>query len=137
MRFETMPIGKPIYFEGKYTEDNIYPLYVQVISCQFELKKNKIPCVQIKNSMSFLPNEYLKSSNGHLVTLTLTKPDLELFLEQYDVTELYYENGWKFRASEHIFDNYIDYWTEEKITAGKEGNKGRRQIAKLMLNSLY
>ena len=137
MRFKNMPIGKPIYFEGKYEKDTIYPLYVQVITCQFKLKENKIPCVQIKNSMSFMPNEYLKSSNGHLVTLTLTNPDLELFLEQYDVSELYYENGWKFRASEHIFDNYIDYWTEEKIIAGKEGNKGRRQIAKLMLNSLY
>lgn len=137
MRFKPMPIGKPIFFEGKYHEDVVYPLYVQVITCQFALKKNKIPCVQIKNSMSFLPNEYLKSSNGELVTLTLTNPDLQLFLEQYEVKELYYENGWKFRASEHIFDNYIDYWTEEKITAGKEGNKGRRQIAKLMLNSLY
>ena len=137
MRFNAMPIGKPIYFEGKYEEDATYPLYIQVITCQFKLKKNKIPCVQIKNSMSFIPNEYLKSSNGHLVTLTLTSPDLELFLEQYDVSELYYENGWKFKSSEHIFDNYIDYWTEEKITAGKEGNKGRRQIAKLMLNSLY
>lgn len=137
MRFQTMPIGKPIYFEGKYQEDTLYPLYVQVITCQFNLKKNKIPCIQVKNSMSFMPNEYLKSSNGQLVTLTLTSPDLELFLEQYEVTELYFENGWKFRASEHIFDNYIDYWTQEKITAGKEGNKGRRQIAKLMLNSLY
>lgn len=132
-----MPIERPVYFDGKYEEDKLYPLYVQVITCQFEIKKNKIPCVQIKNSMSFIPNEYLNSSNGKLVTLTLTNPDLELFFEQYNVTELYYENGWKFKSAEHIFDNYIDYWTEEKITAGKEGNKGRRQIAKLMLNSLY
>lgn len=137
MKFKPMPIGKPIYFEGKYEEDPLYPLYTQMITCCFELKPNKIPCIQIKNSFSFMPNEYLKSSNEKLVTLTLTRPDLELFLQQYDVTEIYYECGWKFKSAEHIFDNYIDYWTEEKITAGKEGNKGRRQIAKLMLNSLY
>lgn len=137
MKLMPMPIGLPVFFEGKYEEDEVYPLYVQMITCQFELKKGKIPCVQIKNSSSFIPNEYLISSNGHLVTLVLTSPDLKLFFEQYNVTELYYEKGWKFKAAEHLFDNYIDYWTEEKITAGKEGNKGKRQIAKLMLNSLY
>lgn len=137
MKFKPMPVGNPISYKGKYENDDAYPLYVQTISCKFNLKPNKIPCVQIKNSISFIPNEYLKSSNKELVTLTLTKPDLELFLEQYEVTELYYEEGWKFKAANHIFDNYIDYWTEEKITAGKEGNKGKRQIAKLMLNSLY
>ena len=31
----------------------------------------------------------------------------------------------------------VDHWTEVKIKSGKEGNKGMRQIAKLMLNSLY
>ena len=137
MKFMPMPVGLPIYFDGKYEEDQLYPFYTQMVTCCFELKPNKIPCIQIKNSMSFIPNEYLKSSNGELVTLTLTRPDLELFFKQYNVKEIYYEGGWKFRTTEHVFDDYIDYWTEEKITAGKEGNKGKRQIAKLMLNSLY
>lgn len=137
MRTMTMPTGTPIAYEGKYEYDKIHPLYVQTITCKFNLKPNKIPSIQIKNSMSFMPNEYLTSSNNELVTLTLTNIDLELFFEQYDVQDLYYEQGWKFRATDHIFDDYIDYWTEEKITAGKEGNKGKRQIAKLMLNSLY
>lgn len=137
MKQMPMPIGEPIFFEGKYEEDALYDLYVQMITCQFKIKKNKIPCIQIKNSLSFIPNEYLTSSNGKIVTLVLTRQDLELFLEQYDVREIHYEYGWKFKSTEHVFDNYIDYWTEEKITAGKEGNKGKRQIAKLMLNSLY
>lgn len=137
MKLKAMPVGQPVYFDGKYEEDNQYPLYVQTITCTFDIKPNKIPSIQIKNSMSFIPNEYLKSSNGNLVTLVLTRPDLELFFEQYDVHQIYYEYGWKFKSAEHVFDTYIDYWTEEKITAGKEGNKGKRQIAKLMLNSLY
>ena len=137
MKLLPMPVGEAIAYDGKYEADELYPLYVQTITCNFKLKPNKIPCIQIKNSASFIPNEYLKSSNDELITLTLTKPDIELFLDQYDIKYIKYEKGWKFKAAEHIFDDYINYWTEEKITAGKEGNKGRRQIAKLMLNSLY
>ena len=137
MKLMPMPIGKPMYYEGKYEEDEHYPFYIQTITCMFKLKPHKIPCVQIKNTMSFIPNEYLEDSKGKLVTITLTKPDLELLFKQYDVTNLYYEAGWKFKIAEHIFDDYIDYWTKEKIEASKEGNKPRRQIAKLLLNSLY
>lgn len=137
MKLLPMPIDYPIYFEGKYDPDPSYPLYVQVICCRFNLKPNKIPCIQIKNSLSFIPNEYLKSSDGQLITLTLTNPDLELFLDQYDISDESYLCGWKFHASMNVFDNYIDYWMEEKIRASKEGNKPLKTIAKTMLNSLY
>lgn len=136
-KYEMMPVSQPLFFEGQYQTDAAYPLYIQKLTCMFKLKDGKIPCVQLKNTISFIPNEYLKSSHGELVTLTLTNPDLALFFEQYEVIDPVYECGWKFRGANHIFDSYIDYWTEEKITAGKEGNKGKRQIAKLMLNSLY
>ena len=36
-----------------------------------------------------------------------------------------------------MFKKYIDYWINEKIEGQKEGSAARRQIAKLMLNSLY
>ncbi|MBO7716699.1 MAG: hypothetical protein J6S85_24245 [Methanobrevibacter sp.] len=137
MKLKPMPIGEPHYFEGKYEYDNRCNLYIQVLECRFQLKPNKIPTIQIKHTTSFINNEYLKSSNDQLVTLTLTKPDLELFFEQYDVTDMTYVGGWKFHAGYHIFDEYIDYWMNEKIEASKEGNKPRRQIAKLLLNSLY
>lgn len=137
MTLMPMPVDYPQYFEGQYEEDDSYSLYVQVIRCRFELKSNKIPCIQIKNSLSFIPNEYLKSSDGKLITLTLTNPDLELFFDQYNVTDKTYICGWKFHSSMHVFDNYIDYWIKEKIEAGKEGNKPRKTIAKTMLNSLY
>ena len=137
MKYEEMPIGTPVHYIGKYEPDDEYPLFVQALTCRFKLKPNKIPCIQLKHRLDFISNEYLKSSDGKLITLTLTNVDLDLFLTQYHVYDLTYEMGWKFRSAKHIFDNYIDYWTEEKITAGKEGNKGKRQIAKLMLNSLY
>ena len=132
-----LPYGQPVFFEGKYKYDSIYPLYVQSITCAFDLKPGKIPTVQIRNNLSFIPNEYVKSSGGDLITLYLTKPDFELFFEHYNVYEPIYNGGWKFKQSSGNFDNYIDYWTEQKIQAGKEGNQPQRQISKLMLNSLY
>lgn len=137
MKLMPMPIGQPQYFEGQYEYDNSCNLYIQILNCRFELKPNKIPCIQIKHTTTFVNNEYLKSSNDMLVTLTLTKPDLELFFEQYDVTDITYIGGWKFHSALHIFDDYVDYWMNEKVEASKENNKPRRQIAKLLLNSLY
>lgn len=134
---EKLPIGNPIYFDGEYKKDILYPLYIQRISCMFELKKDMIPTIQIKGSLSFLPNEYLTSSNGDIVSLTLTNVDLELFLKHYDVTFLTYHCGWKFKGINGLFNKYIDYWTERKINAKKENNSSLYLIAKLMLNSLY
>lgn len=132
-----MPYGEPRMFEGEYVYDTVYPLYIITFTCFFEIKPDKIPCIQLKNNLSFIPNEYIKSSKNEQVTLTLTNIDFELFKEQYNFWNVTYHGGWKFKVAEGIFDNYIDFWTEEKIKAGKEGNKGKRQIAKLMLNSLY
>ena len=137
MKYEKMPYGQPIIYEGKYEYDVNFPLYIQVITCTFELKEGKIPNIQLKNSLSFKPNEYLESSNNEIVTLHLTKPDFELFMENYNVYDLKYKGGFKFRSKVGFFNSYIDYWTEQKITAGKEHNPAQRQIAKLMLNSLY
>lgn len=137
MKFMPMPVDFPVFFEGQYEEDPTYPLYVQCIACTFQLKPNKIPCIQLKNTIGFIPNEYLKSSNGDIINLTLTKPDLELFLEQYDTPYLKYKNGWKFKQALGVFDEYIDYWMAEKIKASKEGNKSLRTISKLCMNSLY
>lgn len=137
MKFMPMPIQYPEYFEGQYEYDPNFPLYVQEISVCFNIKHNKIPCIQIKNSLSFIPNEYLKSSNEDIIDLVLTKPDLELFLEQYDTPYLKYKCGWKFKQSIGVFDDYIDYWMSEKIKASKEGNKSLKTISKLCMNSLY
>ena len=133
-----LPFGEPIYFNGKYKEDKVYDLYIQMITCSFELKKNKIPTIQIKNNRSFFrANEYLESSQNEIVCLVLTSVDLKLFLEQYDVYDLEYICGWKFKSIQGIFTKYIDKWITRKIKATKEGNKGQRTLAKLMLNALY
>lgn len=79
----------------------------------------------------------LKIASGEEFVLTLTNIDLELFLNHYDTENLIYIDGFKFRGIRGLFDKYIDYWMGRKIEAGKEGNDGKKAIAKMQLNSLY
>ena len=137
MHLEWMPVGKPEPFRGKYKEDKTFPLYIQKLECIFDIKPDRIPSIQIKHSPFFRDNEYLKSSNGEIVSLMLTKPDMELFFEQYDVEVLSWEGGYMFRQEKGIFDDYINHWMESKIQAKKDGNQALYLISKLMLNSLY
>lgn len=138
MRYKMLPWGTPIFYRGQYKPDDIYPLYIQMFRCQFELKPGKLPTVQIKQSLYYSGTEYLTSSNDLEVTLVMTNVDLELFLEQYEVYNMEYIAGYKFRgASELLFNDYIDKWNAGKVQAREEGNKGLEFVCKLYLNNLY
>lgn len=132
-----LPYGTPIFFKGKYEPDPLYPLYTQMLKCQFELKKGKIPTIQIKHGFDFKGSEYLHSSGETEVVLCLNSVDLEIFLDHYDVYNLEYVSGWKFRGTKGLFKEYIDKWSTNKIQAKDSGNHGLYLISKLMLNSLY
>ena len=136
MRYEYLPYDNPIFFEGKYKEDDLYPLYIQMFRCSFDLKSGKIPTIQIKYG-GFRGNEYLTTSGNKEVALCLNSVDMELFLNHYDVYNMEYLSGWKFKATRGLFDKYIDKWSDAKINAKKEGNHGMYLISKLFLNSLY
>lgn len=132
-----LPYGEPVAFTGRYKKDTDYPLYTQMISCSFRIKKNHIPTIQIKNNLAFRPTEYLENSNGEEIVLTLCNPDLYLFLQHYDVFNLEWLGGWKYKASSGMFTKYIDKWYKIKEQATIEGNEPLRTLAKLMLNALY
>lgn len=109
-----LPFGEPLFFEGEYKQDKIYPLFIQMLTCSFEVKKNHIPTIQLKNNPSYKQNEYIETTNGDIVVLVLTSIDLKLFLEHYNVKELNYICGWKFKCLTGIFTSYIDKWIEKK-----------------------
>lgn len=91
MYYQPLPFGKPIKFNGKYVEDEDYPLYTQHIRCEFILKEGYIPTIQLKNQgLMFKQNEYLKSSKGETVDLYLTNIDLKLIEEHYDLYDVEY-----------------------------------------------
>lgn len=137
MHDKPLPFGEGVYFEGQYKFDSLYNLYVQMFTCQFELKDGYIPTIQLKNNLSFIPTQYLTSSEGEEVTMCLTSVDLELFFEHYNVYNIEYHSGWKFKSTMGLFTSYIDKWTKVKVESTLNGNKAMRTLAKLMLNALY
>ena len=133
MYFEKLPYGYPLFFFGEYEQYQDYDLYIQELECEFKLKKNHLPTLQIKGQTGrYSPTEYLSESKG-LTTLHLTSIDLKLFLEHYEVTNLTYRGGYMFQSQTNMFKDYIDHWNNIKETS----TGAMRELAKLMLNSLY
>lgn len=128
-----LPYGFPIYFDGEYDQDDDYPLYIQKIRCEFYLKQDKIPTIQIKGDDRFKGTEYLKNSKGETVELILSNIDLELIKENYDLYDVEYISGWKFKGKTGLFKQFIDKWTYVKINS----DGAVKLLAKLMLNALY
>jgi hypothetical protein len=125
--------GRPRPFHGKYTSNKTYPLYIQHLRCDFELKEGHIPTIQIKKNSRFKDNEYLKTSNGERPDLYVTNVDWELIQEHYHVYDVEYIDGSMFRSKTGIFKDFIDKWMYIKNTS----SGAVKQLAKLMLNSLY
>lgn len=133
MKTQLMPYDTPLFYHGQYKENKEYPLYIQEMKCEFKLKENHLPTLQIKRQiLLYKPSEYLTESNG-LTTLQLTNVDLDLFFKHYHVTNIEYVCGYMFKGIHGIFDNYIDYWGSVK----ESSTGAMRELAKLMLNSLY
>lgn len=132
MHNELLPYGMPIFFEGEYEYDKNYPLYIQKIRADLKIKKDHIPTIQCKTNFYYTANEYIEET-FEMLTLYVTNVDLEVIKEQYDVLDIEYINGYKFRSCTGIFDEYIDKYMEMK----KNNTGALRQLAKLMLNNLY
>lgn len=134
---QPLPYGEPKFFEGQYQPDSLYTLYVQMLRCSFKIKPKHVPTVQLKGSMGFLPTEYVMDSGGVEVCLCLTSVDLELFFDHYDVYNVEYMSGWKWKSSTILFREYAEKWFGVKAEATESGNAALRFIAKRLLNSIY
>lgn len=137
MYYDELPYGNPIYYEGKYRPDAYYPLYVQHIMVDFELRKGYFPTVQKKHDMRFANTEYIRGTNGDPIELYLTSIDLELLKEHYDIKAIEYLDGYKFKLCKGMFGEYIDKWMAVKEEATLSGDAPRRAQSKLFMNSLY
>ena len=132
MKSQVIPYGFPKFKRGLVEPTDEYPLTIFSITFTARLKPNHIPCIQIKGSNMFIGTEYLKVIDEP-TTLMVTNVDWALFCDHYDIDVLSYDGGWMFRGMVGIFDTYIDKWSRVKI----EQADGKREIAKLFLNSLY
>lgn len=136
MSTKPMPKGNPIHFKGRPNPTPDAPLFIARVRCSLELKDDGIPTLQIKRNPLFDPTKYVTSTEGQTVVLTLTSVDLKLMIENYDVANFEWIDGYAFKQSDKKFKRYVEKWTEIKIEAGKTNNAGMRQSAKLMLNGL-
>ena len=127
-----LPYGEPVYFTGEPNPPDDYPLFILHIKCRFEIKPNYLPIIQLKNNARFHETEYLEHVDS-VEDLYLTNIDFSMFMEHYDVYDFEYVDGYYFKGYNGFFKEYIDYWIDIK----KKNKGGLRQLAKLMLNSLY
>lgn len=132
MRNEVIPWGMPVYVKGKVEPTEDYPLTIFSVTFTAKLKKDHIPCIQIKGSSIFIPTQYLEEIDEP-TTLMMTNVDWELYNEQYDIDVYEWGGGWRFHGAAGMFNTYIDKWAKVKETS----SDGLREIAKLHLNSLY
>lgn len=157
MLSECYPVGLPTFFVGEIPEKIIgnpnYYYFVR-IQCKFELRKNFLPTIQIKNNWFYKSNEYLTTSKifnpndgryydryvdidgtekDATVELTMTMTDFELLKKHY-YTDIKILDGCYFFTHPSIFTKYIDKYRYQKINAK---NSVERTIAKLFSNNLY
>lgn len=127
-----LPYGLPEHYFGKYKYDEDYPLFIQEVAVDCDLKPNHPPSIQTKTFLSIKLN-YLTSTNGTMQQLTLTCLDLVNLVADYDIHEIHYIQGYKFHASNLLFRDYVEHFFELK-----ENSKGaKKQLYKIFLNSLY
>jgi hypothetical protein len=69
--------------------------------------------------------------------LYLSNLDLELLFEHYDVYNIQYQGGYKFRGSTQLFNEFVDNWMKVKEQATIDKNNGMRTISKLFQNNVY
>lgn len=151
------PFKEPTFWRGDYIPLEAMSTghyYFVRFRARFYLKPNKLPFIQIKNSLVYRATEMLETSdvvnietgehckemiaiNGDVVqtyvTLTMTTTDFKLFKEHYDLVDFEILDGCYFQAAFGIFDEYINKYKEIKLRS-----KGaQRELAKLFLNNLY
>lgn len=132
MYTRALPYGDPEYFKGSPSPTKSHPLVIFSVTVTACIKRNHIPCIQIKGSSRFVETEYLRAIREP-TTLFVTDVDWKLYNDHYDITVIEYGGGWRFRSAVGMFTEYIDKWGG--IKAASKG--GKREIAKLHLNSLY
>ena len=127
-----LPYGLPEYFKGKYKKNEVYQLFIQRLKVDCRIKKDGFKCILLDN-MRFGKLTYLEDTNSEMLELTLTSVDYELFLENYDIFDIEYIDGYMFYGSKKLFVNYIKPLYKKKC----ESKGSEKQLYKIQLNGLY
>lgn len=131
-----LPYGNGVKFEGEYEFDLVYPLAIFMVEFKYKLKDKKLPFIQHKNNRFFKSTKIQRSSGYMSVTMCVTSVFWRLIQECYDVWNVEFFGGYKYKASKDNFSDFIKKFM--KIKASNKGvNAGKEFNAKLTMNSLY
>lgn len=141
------PVGAAHLFYGRYvsrfaTDDGDevpawqpeHDLYVQTLTCTFELKPDRVPMIQLRNSGFYGEHEYVRKT-VEPTQITLTCIDLRLLFDNYDVDVWSWDGGYWFSTAygSELFGPYVEHWGKMK----RESKGAKRTWAKLLLNNIY
>ena len=59
-----LPYGKPVWFDGAPQPTERHPLWIACVLCSFKVRKEHIPCLQLKGNMMFKQTEYVEDSRA-------------------------------------------------------------------------
>lgn len=132
MHSRPLPVGRPFPVDIDPEEVSDDYLWVATFCFTAKLKERGIPCIQLRGSNRFKPTEY-QHRVDEPTEMRVTNVDWKLINDMYDVEVYGYNDVMLLKKREGLFNDYIDKWMKVKeVSTG-----GKRQIAKLMLNSLY
>lgn len=120
-----MPIGYPVEFYGEPLET--HPLYIAKCNVNITRKPGHLASVRDPAEKVWIEDTY----EGEIY---LTNADVEIIRMNY-YGDIEIISGYCWRGVRGVFDEYIKFWGDIKRNA-KKGDP-MRQLAKLMLNSLY
>lgn len=131
---EYYPTGTPTFCNNEekfveYAEKKEY--YYIRFKAKLNVKENGLPFLKVKNSADYLKDEYVEKMNT-TEEFTLCKDDFETMKENYYIDNFQFLDALFFATYKGMFDGFIEkYYSDKKNTTG-----AKREIAKLMLNSL-
>lgn len=128
-----LPVGYGTFVDEQPTDGSLY--FVN-FKCEFLVKDNRFPFLQLKNNVSFRPNQFVKFSNGE-VELCLTSVDYKNFINNYDVYDAHDFTYLKFKSQVGLLAPHVDYWMQKKIEYEQQGMPFMRYIAKTFMNGFY
>ena len=124
------PYGTPIQYDNTEDVHKDYYYIVNVVLTA-KVKKNKIPCIMASVKGSVINNECVEEFT--VDNVWLTNFDVMMLEENYDISYFEEIEVYAFKTIEGIFKNFIDKHYEIK----RKSTGAKRQISKLMLDSLY
>lgn len=143
------PVGVPVGLKSMPTEEIMKDRrYISFLKLRIKAKIKPdavIPFVSLGRqgrvgggfNRLYRTNEFLREIDE---TFWVTSIDYRSIQNYYDIEEQEFIEGIIYtpkNTSNDIFNEYISKWRRIKEQAAREGNAGLKQLAKIMLNSLY